>query len=252
MDPTNPTPYAPAEDPEGAAAYAALLESATRSPDPAAHLRVMTWILSEMADTFTLLAFANACDECAEAGTPHPYAPGPGGNYDDCMKEAEMPPGLYDQAARAAVRLYAAVLAAPGGYDPAPALLRGDAEPGKVVSNWWHRRYGTHREAAARCWGHYAVMEALGHGVAWEDDNEPLGYEVDGTRYDLPAVGDLGVSVDDLTWDDEYTDAARAVLDARDYRAEVAARLADVDAGREQEARDEEAAERAEWKREHE
>ncbi len=40
--------------------------------DVPAALRVASWVLASMADTLALLAFAQACDECADADMPHP------------------------------------------------------------------------------------------------------------------------------------------------------------------------------------
>lgn len=198
-------------------AYAAILTATTAHSgahpddlDIREHLRVATWILDEMASTFRMRAFANACDTCDEAGTPHPDKPRPGGNYSDHPEPSD---AVREDARAAAVRLYAAVLAAPGGYDPAPALIRWVAV--NDPSHYWAKRYGyTTPEAAARCWGHYAVMSAIGHGVSWDDDNEPLTGE-DGA--DLPCLGyGLWVYAEDVIWSDAYTDAARAVLDGRE------------------------------------
>ena len=212
-------------------AYAAILTAVTARSgarggdlDIREHLRVTTWILEEMTDTFTMLAFANACDECDDAGTPHPGKPGPGGNFADYPEPGE---GVRAEAQAAAVRLYARILAAPGGYDPAPSLVEWCKvnEPPR----YWCAKYGDARpvvgeyrytEAAARCWGHYAVMSAIGHGVCWEDDNAPLTGE-DGTELPRPGYP-LRVYAEDITWSDEATDAARAAaidadraLDAR-------------------------------------
>ncbi len=231
----------PADDAPGAAAYAAILEAVARAPDPAASLRVTTWILDSMADTLALLAFASACDECAEAGVPHPHAPGPGEDYADGMARAGVPDGVRADAQRAAVLLYAAILAAPGGYDPAPAVSRWYYAPHDVPNRWW-RRSEDPLEAAARCWGHYAVMSAVGHGVSWEDDNEPLTRaEYDPTNIEqctmyLPSVGDLRVSAEDITWSDEYTRAAWAVLEARRAREDAARAEADEDEARQERA----------------
>ena len=59
------------------AAYATILAATTARSgarpddlDIREHLRVATWILDEMVSTFLMLAFANACDTCADAGTP--------------------------------------------------------------------------------------------------------------------------------------------------------------------------------------
>jgi hypothetical protein len=244
--PTDDTPYIDA--------YTSILAALVR---PGADLRVTAWILESMADTFALLAFAQACDELDSARMPHPNAPGPGQEY----ALPEVPPALRAECQRAAVLLYAAILAAPGGYDPAPALVRWYAA-GNSVSDHWEDKVrdavllseaGT--EAAARCWGHYAVVEAVGHGVAWSDDNEPLRsaspvFDPGGCRYcgsptidgrhgwgwsncrnrdpereippaegtPLPSVGDLGVTADVPTWEDEYTRAAWEKMDEAERR----------------------------------
>ena len=248
-----PTPP-PTDTPEPQAHRGAILEAVTAAPkqglDVATALRVTTWILDEMADTFMLCAFANAVDACAEAASSlgdrmlrHPFEPGPGGSYDDAMalyfSEGGDPPDLRDDARRAAVRLYAAILRAPKGYDPAPALMRWVNTPGNEPPYHWREQYVGPNEAAARCWGHYAVMEALGHGVGWSDQNEPL--MTPEPAVDLPSVGDLpGVSADDLTWTDEWTERADAARQARDAR---------IAADRALEARNEERQEKAEAKR---
>jgi hypothetical protein len=230
-------PFLFGTDPEGAAT-SAVLDAVNRGGD----LRVTAWILESMADTFALLAFAQACDELDEAEMPHPAAPGPGQEYADAMPE--VPPALRAECQRAAVLLYAAVLAAPGGYDPAPALLRWawpNNYAGARLVPWAGQPGGRDldewcREAAARCWGHYAVMEAVGHGVSWEDDNEPLMTEPveagevadppgpanllpDGrVNYYLLGVGDLGVTAETPTWEDEHTRAAWEKLDQAERR----------------------------------
>ena len=250
-DPLTP---APTDTPEHLADMATVLEAVTAAPkqglDVATALRVTTWILDEMADTFLVNAFSRACDECYDAGTPHPNQPPPGGDYGASMPEPS--PEVRDDARRAAVRLYAAILRAPGGYDPAPALVRWHEAGHRVRESWWRKANHYTLDGAARCWGHYAVMEALCHGVSWEDDNEPLteppfrrnipagddcptcgylirhgdgcpdtGPDIGDDLFDpepLPSVGYLDVRADDLTWEDECTERARAALDARDAR----------------------------------
>ena len=201
------------------AAYAAILTAITAHSgahpddiDIREHLRVATWILDEMADTFLMLAFANACDACDEAGTPHPDKPRPGGKYSDHPEPSDQ---VAEAARAAAARLYAAVLGAPDGYDPAPAIVRWVEDPaGDTVARWWREKAGTVLEATARCWGHNAVMSAIGHGVSWDDDNAPLRDEHGG---ELPRPGyRMGVTAEDIDWCDEHTDAARAVLDGRE------------------------------------
>jgi hypothetical protein len=206
-----PTTTPPADDATGAPAYAAVLESVT---DPE-HLRVTVWILEEMTSTFLMLAFADACDACDDAGTPHPDKPGPGGNFADFPTPA---PEVRAAAERAAMVLLADILAAPGGYDPAPAVIEWHASDDNNVSDYWLEKVDvlSSLEATARCWGHYAVMEAMGHGVAWSDSNEPLSFtDIGGKVHELPAVGRLGVHAEDVTWSDEYTEAARGTSAAR-------------------------------------
>lgn len=176
------------------------------------HLRVATWILDEMTSTFLMLAFANACDACADAGTPHPDKPGPGGNYADHPEPSD---ATAEAARAAAVRLYAAVVGAAHGYDPAPAVVRWVDDPaGDTVARYWRDRAATVLEATARCWGHYAAMSAIGHGVSWDDDLKPLRDEY-GAELDRPGYA-LRVYADDIDWTDAYTDAARAVLAGRE------------------------------------
>jgi hypothetical protein len=203
------------------AAYAAILSAITAHSgahpddlDIREHLRVATWILDEMASTFLMLAFANACDTCDEAArhapglAPHPDKPRPGGNYADHPEPSD---DTAEAARAAAARLYAAVLGAPDGYDPAPAIVRW-VERDRVNVYWYAGRKGP-TEPAARCWGHNAVMSAIGHGVSWDDDNAPLRDEHGG---ELPRPGyRMGVSAEDIDWCDEHTDAARDVLDGR-------------------------------------
>jgi len=263
------------------AAYAAILTAITAHSgahpddlDIREHIRVATWILDEMSSTFSMLAFANACDTCDEAGTPHPHKPRPGGNYSDHPEPSD---DTAEAARAAAVRLYAAVLDAAEGYDPAPAIVWWVEDPaGDTVARYWRNKAATVLEATARCWGHYAVMSAIGHGVSWDDDNAPLkmaqyavqwdnGSSACGVfpeRFDTEAYADafgqawvdecnvrdfgtddpdedyytaeafdvearelprpsyrMGVSAEDIDWCDEATDAARAVLDAREGRS---------------------------------
>lgn len=188
-------------------------DAAARAADPDTARRVAGYVLDEMADTFYVLAFVSACDACFDAGTPHPYAPGPGGSYDECAAEAPEPEGLRDECARRAVALYAGILQTQGGYDPAPALVRWEDAGNSAPPNW-RRDYPRSRasyEAAARCWGHYAVMSAVWHGVSWGDDNEPLTTE-DGE--DLLSVGQLHVPAETPEWVDAWTIAARDKRDA--------------------------------------
>lgn len=50
-------------------------------------------------------------------------------------------------------------------------------------------------------WGHYAVMEALGHGVAWSDDHDPvLWSRIVGEPIELERVGRLGIYHDGFYW----------------------------------------------------
>jgi hypothetical protein len=57
-------------------------------------------------------------------------------------------------------------------------------------------------------------MSAIGHGVSWDDDNAPL-LDEQGVELPRPSYR-MGVSAEDIDWCDEATDAARAVLDARE------------------------------------
>lgn len=195
-------------------------DAAARAADPDTARRVAGYVLDEMADTFYVLAFLNACDACSDAGTPHPYAPGPGGSYDECAAGAPEPEGLRAECERRAVALYAGILQTQGGYDPAPALVRWVAD-GNRTTTWWQDKTDDRAgrrtlrdldtEAAARCWGHYAVMSAVGHGVSWGDDHEPLTTE-DGE--DLLSVGQLHVPAETPEWVDAWTIAARDKRDA--------------------------------------
>lgn len=214
--PTEPTDRTP--DP---AYLAAQIAGDERHPgdDGFAARSVTRWILAEMVDSLLMLAFANACDECDEGKMPHPNKPPPGGNFADYWREAEPDASTRAEAERTAAEMLTKILA---HYDPAPALIRWDVDPaGDTVSWFWRERYDSNLEAAARCWGHYAVMEAIGHGVAWSDDNAPLrGLPlvgvVDEDGEELPPVGDLpGCTIDDVQWVDAPTRAAWAVLDAK-------------------------------------
>lgn len=47
-------------------------------------------------------------------------------------------------------------------------------------------------------WSHYAVMEALGHGVSWADSNDPVTWQ----EKPLPSVGEMRIHTESFQWGD--------------------------------------------------
>lgn len=123
-------------------------------------------IIIAMARTIEVLSYTDWCDAWDEAerdgrGTRPDAAvsAGPGEDWFDVAPETD-DPGVREDWLIAAAILYGRI-AQEWGMDPWSALFNaGQLDEGTT-------------------WGHYAVMSAVGHGVSWEDDHEPL------TRYDF-------------------------------------------------------------------
>lgn len=120
-------------------------------------------IIRAMARTIEVLSYTDWCDAWDEAdrdgrGTRPEAAvsAGPGKDWFDVAPETDDPGVREDWLIEAAI-LYGRI-AQEWGTDPWSALFRA----------------GQLDEAPT--WGHYAVMPAVGHGVSWEDDHEPLTY----------------------------------------------------------------------------
>ena len=121
-------------------------------------------LIAYMARTIEVLSYMAWCDAWDEAtGTDQPrpedcVSAGPGEDWFDVAPELDL--GDQEDAGiswrEEAAILYGRVWQAWGG-DPW-AVLRDN---------------GIDRDAALD-WAHCAVMSAVGHGVSWEDDHEPL------------------------------------------------------------------------------
>ena len=118
-----------------------------------------TLILDSMERTLVVLAYMDWCDAW-DSNDPRPTGKRPTGAVsarggEDWMDAAPVGSRAFRRRCtdRAAI-LYGQIAQAWGGK-PYAALYQ-------------------HDDKDARDWGHYAVMSAVGHGVAWGDDHDAL------------------------------------------------------------------------------
>lgn len=124
-------------------------------------------IVDMIAQTLFTTAWADKQDRLAEEGKKHKN-PGPGGDWMDIS------PKPNAEAKRAAKKL-AAEIEKIYGMDLSAIYTIAASEPGRHT-----------RQATLRDFGFTIAMEALGHGVSWQDDHPS--FRVNGKVFDPPHI----------------------------------------------------------------
>jgi hypothetical protein len=112
------------------------------------------------------------------------YRFGPGENIDDAAP-AMTPPG-----ARQAAHLWAGRMMAANGGRPLSYFLRVARAADAVkatpsIGRSWDPLYGGNEDRYIEMFGHYLIMQAMGHGVGWFDDHEEFPIEIVDAEYNL-------------------------------------------------------------------
>jgi hypothetical protein len=157
-----------------------------------------TDIIRSMARTLEVLAYTAWCDAWDEAGEDATDGDGRG-RPDDCVSAG----------------------AGEDWFDVAPEIEQGELEDygvswerdaailyGRIWQAWgadpalvlhWNGHGGTESREK---WGHYAVMCAVGHGVAWEDTEDELHGALSDTSRTFTMLGRAGqkINIETPVW----------------------------------------------------